>query len=151
MKYPRTWPAATTGFFSLPLSLLITLEVLFTALLIGESCMLIRIRKEHPTSWAVKETLDLLPAGVAFAEEDGRVVFANITMNEIAQLGIRGTGISADSCGECRREHGGIRFGDIPREDSHTRGNKWLLRVMYGGTLSGILLSERDVKNRRKT
>ena len=86
MQCPRTWPAATTGFFSLPLSLLITLEVLFTALLIWESCMLIRIRKEHPTSWAVKETLDLLPAGVAFAEEDGRVVFANITMNEIARV-----------------------------------------------------------------
>ncbi len=81
--YPRTWPAATEVFCSLPVFLLILCEILFTGAIAWEIYRLIRFREEYPTPWSIKETIDLLPAGAAFAEEDGNVVLANITMNGI--------------------------------------------------------------------
>ena len=81
--YPRTWPAATEAFCVLPVWLLILAEILFAGVIAWEIHRLIRFREEYPTPWSVKETIDLLPAGAAFAEEDGNVVLANITINEI--------------------------------------------------------------------
>ena len=84
-EYPRTWHAITEAFRFLPVFLLILCEILFAGVIVWEIRRLIRFREEYPTSWSVKETLDLLPAGAVFAEEDGNVVLANITMNRISR------------------------------------------------------------------
>ena len=82
---PRTWPAAVDAFGKLPVAVLIAAEVLSVGYLAWAIQRMIRFRRENLTPLAVKETIDLLPAGVAMAEEDGRVVFANLTMNKISR------------------------------------------------------------------
>ena len=82
---PRTWPAAVDAFGKLPVAVLIAAEVLSAGYLVWAIRKMIRFRRENLTPLAVKETIDLLPAGVAMAEEDGRVVFANLTMNKVSR------------------------------------------------------------------
>ena len=82
---PRTWPAAVDSFGKLPVAVLIAAEVLSAGYLAWAIQRMIRFRRENLTPLAVKETIDLLPAGVAMAEEDGRVVFANLTMNKVSR------------------------------------------------------------------
>lgn len=82
--YPRTWPAVTTMLCSLPVAAVACFEFLSFGYLLWEFYVSRRFRESHLTPWSVKETLDLLPAGVAFAQEDGNVVFSNLTMKEIA-------------------------------------------------------------------
>ncbi len=81
---PRTWPAYTMAFRELPLALMIAFEVFGVCFAVFGFLRLFKYRREKLTYWAVKETIDLLPAGVAFAEEDGSVVLANLMMNTIA-------------------------------------------------------------------
>lgn len=82
---PRTWPAAVDAFGKLPVAVLIAAEVLSAGYLAWAIQRMIRFRRENLTPLAVKETIDLLPAGVAMAEEDGKVVFANLTMNKVSR------------------------------------------------------------------
>ena len=82
---PRTWPSAVNAFGKLPLSCLISAEVLTTAYLVFAFCRLTQYRREHLTPLSVKKAIDLLPAGVAFTTEDGSVVFANLTMNKLSR------------------------------------------------------------------
>ena len=82
--YPRTWPTVTTAFMGIPAIWIIVYELLSVGWLVWEFHMTIRFRREHLTPWSVKEAIDLLPAGVAFAEENGNVVLSNLTMKEIA-------------------------------------------------------------------
>ena len=82
---PRTWPAAVDAFGKLPVALLIAAEVLTAGYLVWAIRKMIRFRSENLTPLAVKETIDLLPAGVAMAEEDGKVVFSNLTMNKVSR------------------------------------------------------------------
>ena len=82
---PRTWPAPVDAFGNLPVALLIAAEVLTAAYLAWAIRKMIRFRSENLTPLAVKETIDLLPAGVALASEDGRVVFSNLTMNKVSR------------------------------------------------------------------
>ena len=81
---PRTWPVYVMAFRGLPAALLTVFELICVAAVVTGFIRLRRSQREKLTYWAVKETIDLLPAGVAFAEEDGRVVLANLTMNRIA-------------------------------------------------------------------
>jgi len=85
-EYPRTWPLLTTYFCSLPVMVLLFFGLLSLGWLIWELRMLRRYRESHLTPWSVKEALDLLPAGVAFAEENGNVVFTNLTMKRILSI-----------------------------------------------------------------
>ena len=43
-----------------------------------------RYRDSHLTPDSLKETMDLLPVGVAFAEADGTVVFRNLVMDQLS-------------------------------------------------------------------
>jgi len=81
--YERTQMAVTRSFCSSPVAMVITLEVLLATHMVFAALLLRRFRKENLTHLAIKETMDLLPVGIAFAEE-GNVVFANLTMNEIS-------------------------------------------------------------------
>ena len=43
-----------------------------------------RYRDSHLTQNSIKETMDLLPVGIAFARPDGTVVFRNVVMEELS-------------------------------------------------------------------
>lgn len=84
-EYPRSWHAATTAFCALPVFVPVMMEAL-TALWLGLlSCTLILLRRSRPTPDSVKETVDLLPVGIAFAEEAGQTVLANLSMDALSR------------------------------------------------------------------
>ena len=85
VDYIRTWPKLTTAFCTLPVVLILALEAATIAYLVWGTMYRIRRRKESLTRTSIKEALDLLPAGVAFADMGGNVVFANLSMNAICQ------------------------------------------------------------------
>ena len=82
--YPRTWPAVVSSFCSLPAVVLLIIGLIFAGCLIVEFAEMRRVRKAQLSPMAIKETIDLLPVGVAFAGEDGNVALSNLTMNELA-------------------------------------------------------------------
>ena len=85
VDYLRTWSKVTTAFCSLPVPVVLALEIITVLYLIRGTKQRIKLRKESLTPTSIKEAIDLLPAGVAFAEMSGNVVFANLSMNVIAQ------------------------------------------------------------------
>ena len=85
VDYIRTWPKATTAFCSLPAALVLIVEIITALYLLWGTLHRKRLRKESLTRTSVKEALDLLPAGVALADKNGNVVFANLSMNAISQ------------------------------------------------------------------
>ncbi|MBO4418946.1 MAG: hypothetical protein J5789_03880 [Oscillospiraceae bacterium] len=84
-NYPRTWPAVTAAFCSLPVFIPLLAELFAALWLFWVSRKLTLLRKARPTPDSVKETVDLLPAGIAFAGEDGQTVFANLTMAAVSR------------------------------------------------------------------
>lgn len=83
-EYPRTWHAPTAAFCSIPALLIIAYEALSFPYLVWEFYVRRRFRETNLTPGSIKETVDLLPAGIAFAREDGSTVLVNLTMQEIA-------------------------------------------------------------------
>ncbi|MCR5796140.1 MAG: hypothetical protein K6G61_12435 [Solobacterium sp.] len=76
-------PSVLAVYGSMPVQIMIIYEMI-TAVTGGIAVTDIsRYRKEHLTSESIKETMDLLPVGIAFAGEDGTVVFSNLAMNGI--------------------------------------------------------------------
>ena len=84
VDYIRTWPKVTTAFCSLPAAAVLVAEIITAIYLLWGTQHRKKLRKESLTRTSVKEAIDLLPAGVAFAKEDGNVVFANLSMNAIS-------------------------------------------------------------------
>lgn len=80
---PRTWPVFTTAFVSLPVMIVVAFEMISAVYLAVGFYRLRRYRMENLTQWAVKEAIDLLPAGVVFAGSDGNVVLSNLAMNDL--------------------------------------------------------------------
>ena len=72
-------------FDSLPVLVLILYEAFTALILLAAFRSLFRYRKEHPTSKSIKETMDLLPAGITFGKADGTVVFSNLAMNSLSR------------------------------------------------------------------
>ena len=85
VDYLRTWPRVTTAFCSLPVALILIVEVITVIYLVLGTLHRIHLRKKSLTRSSIKEALDQLPAGVAFAEMSGNVVFANLSMNDISE------------------------------------------------------------------
>ena len=85
VDYLRTWPRVTTAFCSLPAALILIVEVITVIYLVLGTLHRIHLRKKSLTRSSIKEALDQLPAGVAFAEMSGNVVFANLSMNDISE------------------------------------------------------------------
>ncbi|MBO4922043.1 MAG: hypothetical protein J5372_09040 [Lachnospiraceae bacterium] len=84
VDYIRTWPKVTTAFCSLPAAVVLVAEIITAIYLFWGTQHRKKLRKESLTRTSVKEAIDLLLAGVAFAKEDGNVVFANLSMNAIS-------------------------------------------------------------------
>ena len=73
------------AFLGLPLAAVFLMEGISAVLLAFALTDLIRFRNGHLTADCIKETMDLLPAGIAFGKEDGTVVFSNLVMNDVAR------------------------------------------------------------------
>lgn len=84
-EYPRSWPAVTASFCALPVFVPVLAELLAAFWLYAVSHKLILLRRARPTPDSIKETLDLLPAGIAFAAKDGQTVFTNLTMDAVSR------------------------------------------------------------------
>ena len=88
INYPNgavSSPAALSGFVSLPVWTLVLYEALTALILVAAFRNLFRYRKKHPTFESIKETMDLLPAGIAFARPEGSVVFSNLAANALSR------------------------------------------------------------------
>ncbi len=88
INYPsgaKVRPAVLKTFSSLPLAIMVLIEILLCIGLIAELWGVIRYRQNHPSFESVKETMDLLPAGIVFAKPDGPVVFSNLVMNDLSR------------------------------------------------------------------
>ena len=66
------------------------LSAVLTALAFAD---MIRYHRSHLTPAAIKETMDLLPAGIAVVRADGTVVFRNVTMNRLSRA-LTGRGLN---------------------------------------------------------
>ncbi len=81
IREPPVWLASFRGS---PAWTLAPAEV-FLAVLLALSCRDIRrYRNEHLTPDSVKQAMDLLPAGIAFAQPDGAVLFRNLVMDRLS-------------------------------------------------------------------
>ena len=78
-------PDFLVAFDSLPVTWILAYEVLIALLLLGEFIEFIWYWKNHPTIRSIKETLDLLPVGIAFGKPEGPVVFSNLAMNRLSR------------------------------------------------------------------
>ena len=78
-------PAALSGVVSLPVWTLVLYEALTALILVAAFQNLSRYRKKHPTFESIKETMDLLPTGIAFGKADGTVVFSNLAANALSR------------------------------------------------------------------
>ena len=76
-------PPVMKAFGSLPVYVMILYEIMSALILLIVFHDLIRCRRDYPASESIKETMDLLPAGIAFTEDDGTFVFRNLVMNDI--------------------------------------------------------------------
>ena len=88
INYPageKARPIILSTFGSQPLVVGVLIEILLGFVLIAELWDLVRYRQNHPSFESVKETMDLLPAGIAFAGSDGTVVLSNLAMNSLAR------------------------------------------------------------------
>ena len=82
---PIPLPAARSAFTELPVWTLFLYEALTALILLAILRNVLRWRKDHPTSHSIKETMDLLPVGIAFARPDGTVVFSNLAANGLSR------------------------------------------------------------------
>ena len=85
------------AFRSLPVYVMILYEGMTGLILLAALWDLIRYRNTHPTAESIKETIDLLPVGIAFGKTDGTVMLSNLTMNDLSRVltGKRITDLSA--------------------------------------------------------
>lgn len=79
----KTWPGIVTALYALPWPAVAGLELLCA--LGAAACWQSNRRREKTrlTPDAVKNTLDLLPVAICFADGNGQVVMANIRMSEL--------------------------------------------------------------------
>ena len=78
-----TLPAPLAVFRGWPVTVMILYGILTAGILAAAFGDLFRYRRNHPTFDSIKETMDLLPAGIAFGKPDGTVVFSNLAMNRL--------------------------------------------------------------------
>ena len=81
------------AFASMPAAIIVLYEFLRGSILVAAFVNLLLYRRDHPTFGSIKETMDLLPVGIAFGKPDGTVVFSNLSMNSLSRV-MTGKGIT---------------------------------------------------------
>ena len=74
-----------TALFAQPWLLYAGIELLSVGVLILLFCGDLRYRNDHLTSDAIRDTVDLLPAGICISDEKGTVLLSNLKMNEVCR------------------------------------------------------------------
>ena len=82
---PIQLPAARSAFTALPVWTLFMYEMLTALIVLAAFRNMLRWQKQHPTFDSIKETMDLLPVGIAFARPEGTVVFSNLAANTLCR------------------------------------------------------------------
>ena len=77
-------PPVLKAFCACPVWALWGFEAVMAVLLAVTVWDILRYRREHVTPDSVKQGMDLLPMGVAFAEPDGAVCFRNLVMDHLS-------------------------------------------------------------------
>lgn len=72
-------------FTSFPVYMMVFLEILAVCILAVSVFELIEYRKTHPTFDSLKEAMDLLPVGIAFAKNGKDVVFRYIAIRDLSR------------------------------------------------------------------
>ena len=96
IDWKNTYPDGSRPFpdiLYLPVSLIIFYEIVTALVIAAAFWSQSRYHRSHLTSWSIKETMDLLPAGIAFGKPDGTVVLSNLTMNDLARS-VTGKGLT---------------------------------------------------------
>ena len=96
LRYPleeERLPGIIRSFRDLPVWTLVCYEILSAASLSAAFLELRRFSRDNLTPECVKETMDLLPAGIAFGRPDGTAVFSNVAMNRLSRI-LTGKGIT---------------------------------------------------------
>ena len=126
VDYIRTWPKVTTAFCSLPAIAVLIAEILTAIYLFWGTLHRKKLRKESLTRTSVKEAIDLLPAGVAFAEPNGKTVFANLSMNAISHSRSGKNMIDIQGYDQNTVYSDGTKTWQFMREDITWRGKPYI-------------------------
>ena len=86
-------PGPVVEYGNVPAYLIIIYEAVTAVILAAAFCEFRYFRKNTLTNDSIKETMDLLPAGIAFVRSDNTVIFSNNTMNELSRR-LTGKGIT---------------------------------------------------------
>ena len=78
-------PGWLAAFSAWPAAVIVVYEAVSAGILAVVLADHIRYLKTHPTAFSIKETMDLLPAGIAFSRPEGTVAFRNLTMRRLAR------------------------------------------------------------------
>lgn len=114
---PIPLPEARSSFTLLPVWTMFLYEAVSALILLWAFWNMHCWRKEHPTSQSIKETMDLLPAGIAFGKKDGTVVLSNLAMNRISRA-VSGKSLSdLNAFQKALKEAEKDRAGQIALED----------------------------------
>ena len=114
----RSFPAFFAFLGKLPAAAIILYEGITAVILLFAFFELRRYHKNYLTSESIKETLDLLPAGIAYGKSDGTVVFSNLVMNRLSR---RMTGKGLSNLMTFRETV------DAERENDGENNKRWLL------------------------
>ncbi len=89
LVYPETsqemTPAFVTALKGFPAAAVVLAEIISCILSVLIARRILRHYRRYPTENAIKEAIDLLPAGVCFGDASGTVVLANLRMNKLAR------------------------------------------------------------------
>lgn len=130
---PEVLSAFELFVLSLPWLLSAGFELLSAALIVWRLRMFRQYRRTHVSEDAIRETVDLLPAGLLIADGDGTVLLANLKMTELCRILTGGILNDADRLWQAV-ERGTIRENLVRTPDGET----WQF------ARSGITLDERD-------
>ncbi len=81
---PRTWLDSILKLYDMPVYGVLLYEFFSVGYIICMFRLMKDFRKKNTDMGALKETMDLLPAGIAFANEKGKVVFGNLSINRVS-------------------------------------------------------------------
>lgn len=81
-KIPPVW---LTAYGTLPVWAVLLYAAVTAGILVFTVRGIFIYRKSHPTRDSIKETVDLLPVGVAYGRTNGTVLFRNLVMDHLSQ------------------------------------------------------------------
>ena len=157
---PIPLPEARSPFTSLPVWTMFLYEAVSALILLWAFRDMYCWQKEHPTSQSIKETMDLLPAGIAFGKGDGTVVLSNLAMNRISRA-VSGKSLSdlnafqkavkdaeKDRAGQIALEDGSSIW-QISSETSVVDDQSYTEMIATDITEQALIAEELEEKNRK--